>query len=244
MSNITPHNPLDGERADLNIKLHDGSQENVSVIIVHKDRPPYLNICLQSIAVCSFNSNYEIIVSDNGSGKETQDFLDDIQKDVKVIRNEKNLYWSAAANKAAAQADKNSKYLIFMHSDVVITNPAWIDLLVGVAENNKSGMVGVALHTYYLQDQRVDFIEDYLIMFTRECWESCGPWPETLPQIGHSFIMTMKAQNKGFHPQVMKNPICHHYQIFGLDINEYERLTENAQINIAKMINDIRTQSV
>ena len=52
--NITPHsnsaeyahNPLEGNRPELNIKLHENTDEQVSIIIVHKDRPEYLNICL------------------------------------------------------------------------------------------------------------------------------------------------------------------------------------------------------
>src|SRR3990167_4211660 len=84
-----PHNPLEGDRPEFTINLHDGSDEQVSIIIVHKDRPEYLNICLQSITVTSFNNNYEIIVVDNGSGKESQDFLNDIESEakVKVVRN-------------------------------------------------------------------------------------------------------------------------------------------------------------
>ena len=61
-----PHNPLTGQRPEINIPLHDGSDEQISIVIVHKDRPEYLNLCLQSITVCSFNNNYEIIVVDNG----------------------------------------------------------------------------------------------------------------------------------------------------------------------------------
>jgi pimeloyl-ACP methyl ester carboxylesterase len=104
MSSITPHNPLEGERPELNVKLNEGTDEHVSIIIVHKDRPEYLNICLQSIAVTSFNNNYEIIVVDNNSGKDSQDFLNDIENEVKVIRNETNLYWSAACNKGVQAA--------------------------------------------------------------------------------------------------------------------------------------------
>jgi hypothetical protein len=36
----------------------------VSIIVVHRDRPEYLNICLQSIVVTSCNNNYEIIEID------------------------------------------------------------------------------------------------------------------------------------------------------------------------------------
>ena len=101
---ITPHvhSPLDGPAAQLTIPLHDGTEEQVSIVVVHNDKPEYLNLCLQSIAVTSFNNNYELIVVDNNSGKESQAFLDEIEEDgVKVIRNDKNLFWSAAANKGA-----------------------------------------------------------------------------------------------------------------------------------------------
>ena len=83
---------------------------------------------------------------DNGSGKESQDFLDDIQGEVKVVRNEKNMYWSAACNKGVQAADKNSKYYIFLHCDVVVLNPAWMDLLINVSEAQHSGFVGIDTH--------------------------------------------------------------------------------------------------
>ncbi len=248
-----PYNPLSGNRPELTINLHDNTDEQVSIVVVHKDRPEYLNICLQSIAVTSFNNNYELIVVDNGSGKESQSYLDNISSDVKIVRNERNLYWAIAANKGALAADKHSKYIIFLHCDVVITNPAWIDLLVNVAESQNSGMVGVELQSYFMQNQKVDFVQEYCVLFTRECWEAIGPWQaniksngefEGLPQIGTSFIMTMKAQIKGFTPQVMRNPILHHYRIFSLDINEYERLTEKAMIEIPRQLRNIQTQAV
>lgn len=241
---ITPHNPLEGEKPELNINLHDGSEEQVSIIIVHKDRPEYLNICLQSIAVTSYNNNYEIVVVDNASGKDSQEFLDEISSEVKVVRNEKNVYWSAACNKGVDAADKNSKYFIFMHCDIVIINPAWIDLLINVAEAQSTGMVGVELQSYFMQQQKVDFVQEYCLLISRECWENVGPWPEELPQIGSSFIFTIRAQQGGFKPQVMKNPICHHYKIFSLDINEYEKLTEQAMASIPKLLRNLQSQPV
>jgi GT2 family glycosyltransferase len=222
----------------MNISLHDGSDEQVSIVVVHKDRPEYLNMCLQSIAITSMNNNYEIIVVDNGSGKESQDFLDEIQDEVKVIRNEKNLYWGPAATKGANAVDKNSKYIIFLHCDVIILNPAWIDLLINVSESQNSGMVGVELQSYFIQNQKVDFVQEWCLLMTRDCWKDTGPYPESLPQIGTSFITTMKAQQKGYKPQVMRNQICHHYRIFSLDVNDFEILTEKAQIEIPKLMRD------
>jgi len=179
-----PFNPLEGQRPELSIPLHDGSEEQVSIVVISNNRPEYLNICLQSIAVASFNNNYEIIVVDNGSGQETQDFLDDIEDEVKVIRNKDNLYWGPAINQGVAAASKNSKYFIFLHHDVVILNPSWIDLLVNVSEGQGSGMVGVELGQYYIQNQKIDFVQEWCLLMSRNCWNDIGPFPTTLPQIG------------------------------------------------------------
>ena len=53
-----PHNPLENpERPEITFDLPDGSNEQISIIIVHKDRPEYLNICLQSIHIMSNINN-------------------------------------------------------------------------------------------------------------------------------------------------------------------------------------------
>ena len=98
MAATQPHNPLEGDRPELSINLHDGSEEQVSIVVVHKDRPEYLNICLQSIAVTSFNNNYEIIVVDNNSGADSQEYLSEIEGEVKVIRNKENMLSRVAAS--------------------------------------------------------------------------------------------------------------------------------------------------
>jgi glycosyltransferase involved in cell wall biosynthesis len=242
MAKKNVHNPLEGERPELSFDLHKGSEEQISIIVVTNDRPEYLNICLQSIAVTSFNNNYEIIVVDNGSGKDGQDYLTDIEEQgIKVIRNKENLFWAAAANKGADAADKNSKYLVFMHHDVVVTNPAWLDLLVNVSESQNSGLVGVEMQSYYMGGQKVDFVQEWLCMFTRESWRAIGPWSEKLPQIGGAFVMTVKAQNKAFRPQIMKNPIAHHYRVFAMDINEFERQTEAALATLPTLIREAQS---
>lgn len=243
-ASIVPHNPLEGNRPELVLKLHDNTEDQISIIVVHKDRPEHLNICLQTIAVTSFNNNYEIIVVDNASGKETQAFLDDIEGEVKVVRNEKNLYWSAACNKGVAVADKNSKYFVFMHCDVAVLNPSWLDLLINVSESQNSGFVGIDTQNYMVGNQKIDFLQEYVLLMTREAFEDIGPWPEELPIIGPSFIMTMRAQTRGHKPQIMKNPIVHHYRIFTLDINEYERLTEQAMATLPKLMSDVQSKAI
>jgi len=219
-------------------------EDSISIVIVNKDKPEYLNICLQSIAVNSSNNNYEIIVVDNASGPETQAFLYDLEKDVKVIRNEKNLYFSAAANIGYASADVKSKYIIFMHSDTVVLSPAWIDLLINVAESNKSGMVGLESGQYYIGNQKIEFVSEWCVLFTRACFDKVGRWPEQLPLVGNAFITTLKAQQEGFQPQIMKNTITHHYKIFGIDVNQYEKISEEALALLPKMVSQVQSRSL
>lgn len=240
------HNPLEGQRPEMTINLHDGSEEQISIIVVHKDRPEYLNICLQSIAVTSLNNNYEIIVVDNGSTlKDATDFLDDLEEqgECKVVRNKENLWWSKAANLGVKAADKNSKYYIFLHADVVVTNPAWIDLLINVSESQDSGMVGVEMHSYQMQGNKIDFIEEWCMLVTKQCWQDAGPWPEELPLIGAPFIFTLTAQMKNHKPQVIKNPIVHHYRIFGMDVNEFERFSEQAMVQIPALLRNLQMRA-
>jgi glycosyltransferase involved in cell wall biosynthesis len=235
------HNPLEGDRPDMVMKLHDGTEEQISIIVVHKDRPEYLNICLQSITVASFNNNYEIIVVDNASGADTQDFLEEIKDEAKIIRNSENLYWGPAANKGAEAANPNSKYLVFLHADVVVLNPAWLDLLVNVANSTPCGCVGLDLQSYFLQNQKIDFVQEWLLLVTQECWKDAGPFDERLPQIGAPFIFTVKAQRAGHKPQVMRNPLAHHYRVFGVNVNEHERFTEQAMVTIPKILREIQS---
>jgi len=239
-----PTNTLEGNRSDLKVSLTDHSNEQITIVIVHRNRPEYLNLCLQSICIASFNSNYEIIVVDNNSDAESQTFLDDIDGQVKVIKNDKNLYWSAACNKGAKAADKNSKYIIFMHCDIVITNPAWLDLLLNVAESSGSGFIGLSTQSYTVGNQDVNFLTDHLIMMSKDCYDDIGGWPEELPQIGPSFVLTLKANSRGFKPQIMQTPILHHYKIFSLSISDYEKLQEEAVAVLPKLVSQAQSRPV
>jgi glycosyltransferase involved in cell wall biosynthesis len=234
-----PFNPLETpQRPELTIDLkRDGTGEQVSIVIVHRDRPAYLNMCLQSITLMSNLNNYEIIVVDNGSGKTTQDYLDVVQDEgIKVIRNQDNLLWSRAANIGAAAADPNSQYFIFMHCDTVVLNSSWLDILVNVSQTRDAGIVGLQMQSYYIQKQRADFIPEWCMLMTRQCWDDCGNWPEELPLVGMAYIMTVRAQYKGHKPQAMNNALVHHYGAFVMDPSEYEQHTEKAYSVVPKLM--------
>ncbi len=220
----------------MSINLHDGSTEQVSIIVVSHNRPGCLNICLQSIYEMSNLNNYELIVVDNASDQDTLNYLDVLEQEgIKVVRNEENLHWSKAANQGVSVADPNSRYFIFMHCDVVVLDSAWIDILVNLAESGRCGVVGTHLGSYYLQKQQVSFLDESCILITRDAWNKIGPWPEELPIIGSSFIMTSRANYKGLNPQAVKNSIVHHYKSYSFNPSEFEQLSDVAYKNLPKL---------
>lgn len=232
-----PFNPLESAtgRSTMTIDLNDGSNEQVTVVVIHKDRPEFLNMCIQSIHAMSNFNNYECIVADNASGQETQEYLDMLEEEgIKVLRNKHNEYWSKAANDAVKLADPHSKYFIFMHADTVVLDQSWMDILINISEAQGAGIVGTQLQSYYIQKQKVDFVQEWCMLMTRQCWEDCGPWPEDLPLVGMSFIMTLRAQLKGHKPQATGNNIVHHYKAFSMDPSEYERISEHAMGIVGK----------
>jgi len=235
-----PYSVLDGPRADLEIVTHTPpAEDKVSIIIVHRDRPEHLNICLQSVAVCSSNNNYELVVVDNASvRKESHDYLDDLQSsgDCKVVRNQENLYWAKAANIGAKAASKDSRYFVFLHDDTVILNPSWLDLLINSSDAEKSGHVGVTINKYSWNGQDFQYIEEWCMLVTRECWEDCGPFNEELPVIGSPFLFTFATEYGKHRPQATQVPIAHHYQNFSLDVNEYDRAQLDAREKLPKIM--------
>lgn len=234
-----PHNPLESPvgTPELTINLNDGTNEQVSIIVVHHNKPAYLSMCLQSINVCSHLHNYEVIVVDNNSDQETQEYLDLLQEEgIKVVRNKTNQFWSAACNQAVAIADPNSSYFLFLHCDTVVLNTAWIDVLVNISASRGAGIVGTSLGEYYISKQKIQFVQEWCMLMSRRCWNDCGPWPEELPLVGMSFIMTLRAQMRGHKPQASGNPIVHHFKSFSYDPSEYERISEKAMGLLPKLM--------
>lgn len=242
MKNITPHNPLEGhERPEMSLKLRSTCDDKISIIIIHNDRPQFLNLCLQSISIASLNNDYEIIVVDNGSGPRTQAFLDQFENDgIKVIRNNENLYWTKAVNQGIRAADKNSQYYVVMHHDITVINPAWLDILVTIAQSNSCGIVGFDIRYYAFENQKSGFIDESCMLITRDCYKECGPFVEELPQEGSSFLFSLTAAKKGFNPQATKNNCVHHWKTFALDLSDWERIVGHARVVMPKFVVDIQ----
>ncbi|NBX04253.1 MAG: hypothetical protein EBR02_09410, partial [Alphaproteobacteria bacterium] len=73
--------------------------------------------------------------------------------------------------------------------------------IVDVLENLRHQLLigAVPMHTLRdlarnlaIQKQQVNFVQEYCMLVSRRCWDDIGPWPEELPLVGMSFIMTLR----------------------------------------------------
>ncbi|MCP9473511.1 MAG: glycosyltransferase family 2 protein, partial [Nitrospira sp.] len=110
--------------------------------------PVYNNLeltkqCLTALASATTGVDYEVILVDNGSTDETAAFLQTLQGDVRIIRNDENRGFAKACNQGAKAA--RGKYLVFLNNDT-IPQPNWLGPLVQeVEEHPEVGVVGSKL---------------------------------------------------------------------------------------------------
>lgn len=130
-------------RAQKIINEISGLFPKISVIVLSYNNLPYTRLCLESIIENTSYPNYEIIIVDNGSEKNTKKFLLQFKTrfaNIKLILNNKNLGFSKANNQGFTISE--GEFVIFLNNDTIVT-PGWINgLLYHLLKNPSAGMVG------------------------------------------------------------------------------------------------------
>jgi GT2 family glycosyltransferase/SAM-dependent methyltransferase/Flp pilus assembly protein TadD len=110
--------------------------------------PVYNNLeltkqCLTALASVTTGVDYEVILVDNGSTDGTAAFLQTLQGDVRIIRNDENRGFAKACNQGAKEA--RGKYLVFLNNDT-IPQSNWLGPLVQEVDGQPDvGIVGSKL---------------------------------------------------------------------------------------------------
>ncbi|MBD2604847.1 glycosyltransferase [Scytonema hofmannii FACHB-248] len=115
----------------------------VSVIIPVYNKFTYTFNCLISLQSQLSNSiNFEIIVVDDNSSDETQEYLS-YSSTIQLLVNEQNLGFIRSCNRGAARA--KGEFLCFLNNDTQVL-PGWLENLVEViTQDNEVGAVGSKL---------------------------------------------------------------------------------------------------
>ncbi len=111
-----------------------------SIIIINWNTRDTLNQCLQSLYLtCGNNLSFEVIVVDNASSDLSAEMVNDFYPDVTLLRMETNLGFAVANNiaiKYVLNRSVVSDYILFLNSDVILSNGS-IDTLLGTLEEDK-----------------------------------------------------------------------------------------------------------
>ena len=126
----------------------------VSVIVAAHDEERYIGRCLRSLLAQRFpRQQFEIVVVDDGSTDRTHAILETFAKDVRIIRNEKNLGLPASLNKAITTS--HSKFVVRVDADDYV-NAAFLDVLYLFLAENPS--FDAAACDYLLVDDREEVL--------------------------------------------------------------------------------------
>lgn len=113
----------------------------VSIIIINYNTRELTKNCIDSIFYHTPENRFEVIVIDNASSDGSYDVLSTLEyKNYHYIRNEKNIGFSKANNKAAITA--SGEYLFFMNSDMLFVNDVVSSLFEKIHHNPAIGIIG------------------------------------------------------------------------------------------------------
>ena len=119
----------------------------VSILIPNKDYISTLKVCLDSIKKLTTYDNYEIIVIENNSEKkETFEYYKKIngKNKIKVITYpDAGFNYSRIINYGVSNCDGD--YIVQLNNDTELITPNWLEEMLGYAQREEVGCVGVKL---------------------------------------------------------------------------------------------------
>jgi len=141
--------------------------------------------------------DYEIIVSDNASKDKTVRIVYSEFKNVRLIRNRRNIGFAASNNKAVERAA--GEYLFFLNPDTVMINDAVTILKNYLTEHKDAGCVGAKLEYY---DGRHQY--------------SCRKFP--------NYLNVFFGRRSVFRTIFPSNPISKSYMMESLDYTKVQKV--------------------
>lgn len=216
------------------------AEAQVSIIIPVYNQWKFTYRCLFSILKHTNNIKYEIIIADDVSSDETLN-ISDIVKNIKVVRNEKNLGFLLNCNNAAEHA--KGKYILFLNNDTQVQQD-WLSSLIELIESDeKTGMVGSKLvypdgrlqeaggiiwndasgwnygkldeptKPEYSYVKEVDYISGASIMIKKDLWREIGGFDERyVPAYFEDADLAFEVRKHGYKVIYQPKSIVVHFE--------------------------------
>ncbi|MFD1315570.1 glycosyltransferase family 2 protein [Namhaeicola litoreus] len=116
---------------------------DLSIVIVHFRVKEFLWLCLSSLQEACASISYEIIVVDNASQDESQDFIVGHFKNLHWIQNTENLGFAKANNQGVDKA--KGKYVLILNPDTVLSKKSIESFISFASTKNNFGVIGLKM---------------------------------------------------------------------------------------------------
>jgi GT2 family glycosyltransferase len=211
----------------------------ISIIICCHNKYNFTRACVNDLLKLNLDNN-EIIVIDNASTDETQKELSQI-KQIKYIRNETNIFHSAACNQGYRISTGN--YVIFLNNDVRVKQPhSWTEMLI---ERCDDGLVGPSMGQL---NGKLDFVQEanntlfgysylsgWMIAASKSTWNKLDLgngmiWNERYPFYFNDTDLSFRAREAGIPMVVIDVPVVHFGKISATQLNIQSLYTDARKV--------------
>lgn len=187
------------------------------ILIVVHDQLEYLQICVESIR--HNTENYHIFVWDNGSGKETQEWLKE-QKDIVNVRHEENIGFIIPNNELIKLG--NSPYVVLLNSDTQVL-PDWDKALIAhLQQDPQLGQVGfmggildeTGKGKWFQLGTEIDYISGWCFAIKREVYNKFGLFDQENLEFayGEDSDFSLRLQENGMTIRALHLRLVHHFE--------------------------------
>ena len=124
------------------VRLDPADRPTASIIVPVYNKVGYTAACLHSLAEHAGSTEFEVIVVDDCSSDNTQDYLETCEG-ITVLRQPENAGFIASCNAGAGSA--RGQYLVFLNNDTTVT-AGWLEALLSTFDQfEQAGVVGARL---------------------------------------------------------------------------------------------------
>lgn len=130
----------------------------LSIIIVHYRNPDFLKLCLDSVISTVLGIEYEVILVDSASTRESRDTAKEYDKKITnftYLENEKNIGFSRGVNLGIKKA--GGKYLLILNYDLILEPNAVSQMLDYIKNHKDIGLLGPRVLNFNETHQRTYF---------------------------------------------------------------------------------------
>ena len=142
--NIPAHMETAMEPAEYHV-VYDVGTPLVSAVVLSKDHPDTLELCLRSLRERTDYPNLEIIVVDNGSNETNQKAIRELKNKYKFnyLYHSMEFNFSAQCNLGVSKAQ--GELILLLNDDIEVFEKSWLRKMVGQAMQSGIGAVGARL---------------------------------------------------------------------------------------------------